>query len=463
MASHSPPLVRMTPPSPPPPALDNKSDRIKALFGTGLSDAEIAEQVGCEIAYVRTVRSKQKAKRERKIETGESTSVAPAEEVLGSDMAALRNIIRESSSTKKVDAIIRAFSNMMPDNFVGLAKLCNRARIPIADTAFIIENYGQHRGAILTADEINEIINESRVSAYRSFKKTESSQPPASIEELEEQQAAALHKETTLLRQRQMIKDMRSDLSSPNASNQQMVKRVTKKVRYDAEGNMVTGADGNPVFDVIEEELPSNAPMLQQQGGGSDYLPILLQQMNQQTSNSNQMFTSLMTAFIEAQKQTAPPSDGGNNEMLIKLMELQRDKEVEALKNTQTNQITELKTLITQKDMQDQYGGMMHELQEEIKSLHSQGTSDERFRLQMQTDLTKKLIDEVSGAKDTVGGALGTMAKEMAEDRRHLRHLEQMRAARDMGLDPSDFKSSWESERVPSVSDDDFTAIMAGG
>ena len=88
--------------------------------------------------------------------------------------------------------------------------------------------------------------------------------------------------------------------------------------------------------------------------------------------------------------------------------------------------------------------------------------SDERFRLQMQTDLTKRLMDEVSVAKESVGGALGTLAKEIAEDRRHLRHLEQVRAARDLGYDPRDLKRSWESERVPNVTEDDLEMIMAG-
>lgn len=127
------------------------------------------------------------------------------------------------------------------------------------------------------------------------------------------------------------------------------------------------------------------------------------------------------------------------------------------------SQMNELKNMMREKEIAEQFGGHIGELQEQIKEMKGSQMSDERFRLQQQVQLTGRLLDEVSEAKSSAGGALGSLAKEFAEDRRHLRHLERMKAAQDLGLNPSDVAQSWQDTRAPMVDDDELEAMIRGG
>ena len=102
------------------PDTDSSAEKIRELAGSGMTQVDIASSLGVSRQYVSKVlkqdRSKSRAARETSFE-------APQTETLGSDMAALRDIIRESSTTQKADAIIRTFSNTMPNDYKTLAKL----------------------------------------------------------------------------------------------------------------------------------------------------------------------------------------------------------------------------------------------------------------------------------------------------------------------------------------------------
>ena len=143
------------------PDTDSSADKIRELAASGMTQVDIASSLGVSRQYVSKVlkqdRSKSRAARETSFE-------APQTETLGSDMAALRDIIRESSTTQKADAIIRTFSNTMPNDYKTLAKLLHRARVPQSDAAFIIENWGLHCGEELQPQSIADFIH--ILSAY---------------------------------------------------------------------------------------------------------------------------------------------------------------------------------------------------------------------------------------------------------------------------------------------------------
>ena len=98
-----------------------KKDKILELVGTGLSASQIATQVGANVQYVQGVIRKEKRDSEVAAPTSAAAEVgADKVETVGSDMAALRNIIIESSPTKRVDAVVRAFGKNHP------GFICNR-------------------------------------------------------------------------------------------------------------------------------------------------------------------------------------------------------------------------------------------------------------------------------------------------------------------------------------------------
>lgn len=431
--------------------------KIRELADEGeMSATEIADSLGTSAAYVRTVLSRKKQ--------GIGKAVSPQAEVaesaiLGSEMAALREIIREVSTSKRVDAVVRAFGMRDSTDYTGLAKLINRARIPVADSAFIIENWSTHIGDSLDEQEISDIIAKSHTSTVKKIREAEKSSTPQTLDDMNKEQAKHMEQRIGYLRQRQLLRDLEQDLgeSGQTGQNPMIVKRRRKVPKMNPDGSMQTNEQGEPVIEDIEEEMPYT-PYIQQPAG-NDMLPLLMNQMNQQNTASQNTLMTLITAMLE--RKDTPPADT-DKELLIKLLETQGDSKLDQLRNDYVRQVDELKQAMKEKDIQDQFGGYISELQDEIKNMKGAGMSDERFRLQMQTDLTKRLLDEVSVAKESVGGALGTLAKEMAEDRRHLRHLEQLRAARDLGYDPRDLKRSWESERVPDVTEDDMEMIMAG-
>lgn len=431
--------------------------KIRELADEGeMSATEIADSLGTSAAYVRTVLSRKK----RGIgKAGGPVAEVAESAILGSEMAALREIIREVSTSKRVDAVVRAFGMRDSTDYIGLAKLINRARIPVADSAFIIENWSTHIGDSLDEQEISDIIAKSHTSTVKKIREAEKSSTPQTLDDMNKEQAKHMEQRIGYLRQRQLLRDLEQDLgeSGQTGQNPMIVKRRRKVPKMNPDGSMQTNEQGEPVIEDIEEEMPYT-PYIQQPAG-NDMLPLLMNQMNQQNTASQNTLMTLITAMLE--RKDTPPADT-DKELLIKLLETQGDSKLDQLRNDYVRQVDELKQAMKEKDIQDQFGGYISELQDEIKNMKGAGMSDERFRLQMQTDLTKRLLDEVSVAKESVGGALGTLAKEMAEDRRHLRHLEQLRAARDLGYDPRDLKRSWESERVPDVTEDDMEMIMAG-
>jgi hypothetical protein len=350
----------------------------------------------------------------------------------------------------------------MPDDYTSLARLCTRARIPIADIAFIIDNWARHRGNNLEAEEVNEVLESAKSRAKAAQKKAQEKVEPKSIDDIEREEAEHLAKRINTLRQRQMLNDLRSDIGvgkQPQAAP--VVKRVTKKPQVDADGNLKYDAEGAVIYDLIEEEGPSATLTAPPNQGMGDLLPLMMQQ---NTGNQN-LIATLMAALVDKSNQPAPVQQDTSqkDELLMKIMEMQRDKEIEALKASNDKQLDDLKAMMREKDLEERYMGQMAALQDDLKNIQGQSLSDDRFRLQLQSQLTGRLIDEVSQAKDTLGGGIAGFLKESVEDRRHLRHLEQMRAAQQMGLDPSSFKKQWEEERVPTVSDDDFDIIMSQG
>lgn len=430
--------------------------KIRELADTGeMSSTEIASTLGTSAAYVRTVMSRAKT-----APPGKQRDVADSA-TLGSEMAALREVMREVSTSARIDAVVRAFGQRDSTDYVALAKLINRARIPVADCAFIIENWANHIGDTLDEDEISDLISKSHSSTVKKIREAEKKNTPKTMDDINKEQAEHIGQRIGYLRQRQMLRDLEQDLSPTGQAAGQspmVVKRRRSVPKMSADGSIQTDEKGEPIMESIEEEVPYT-PYMQQPAASNDMMPLLMNQMNQQNTASQNTLMTLITAMLD--RKETPPVDT-DKELLIKLLETQGDNKLEQMRGEYTRQVDELKASIDKKDLQDTFGGYIGELQEEIKNLKGAGMSDERFRLQMQTDLTKRLMDEVSGAKESVGGALGTMAKEMAEDRRHLRHLEQLRAARDLGYDPRDLKRSWESERIPNVSEDDLEMIMAG-
>lgn len=432
--------------------------KIRELGDVGeMSATEIADSLGTSPSYVRTVLSRKK----RGIgKTGGPVAEVADSVMLGSEMAALREVIREVSTSTRVDAVVRAFGMRDSTDYVALAKLINRARIPVADSAFIIENWSTHIGDSLDEQEISDIIAKSHTSTVRKIREAEKASTPQTMDDINKEQAEHMNQRIGYLRQRQLLRDLEQDMgqsSGQAGQNPMIVKRRRKVPKMNLDGTIQTNEKGEPVIEDIEEEMPYTPYV--QQPAGNDMLPLLMNQMNQQNTASQNTLMTLITAMLD--RKDTPPAET-DKELLIKLLESQGDNKLDQLRSEYTRQVDELKQAMKEKDIQDQFGGYISELQEEIKNVKGAGMSDERFRLQMQTDLTKRLMDEVSVAKESVGGALGTLAKEMAEDRRHLRHLEQLRAARDLGYDPRDLKRSWETERVPNVTEDDLEMIMAG-
>ena len=432
-----------------------QAEKIAEYYHSGLGPTEVATELGIPVVNVTKMFEAIDAGKEQ----AGTEPTSPSTRTIGSEMAVLGDIIREASTTKKVSAIVRAFDNQMPDDYTTLARLCSRARIPIADIAFIVENWARHRGTDLDSEGVNEVLERAKSVSRTSAKKAKEEVTVKSVEDLEKEEADHYQKRIQTLRQRQILRDLRSDIGGASSqASAPTVKRVTKRPQVDAEGNLKMDPDGNLVYDITEEEGPSMS-LPAQSGGMGDWLPLMMQQ----NTGSQQLVNTLMGALVDRANQPPPASaDSKKDDMLMKIMEMQRDKEISEMRSNQDRQMDELKSMMKEKDLEERYLGQMGMLQEEIKNLQNQNITDERFRLQLQSQLTGRLIDEVSGAKDTLGGAMAGFLKESVEDRRHLRHLEQMRAAQQMGLDPSSFKKHWEEERVPSVSDEDFTTIMSG-
>ncbi len=442
----------------------SQKEEILKYYGSGLSPQEIATTIGGAMKshYVSQVFRRHEGE-DRSQEVKDGTVTSPNVRTLGSEMAVLDEVIRESTTSKKVNAIVRAFDQQMPDDYTSLARLCSRARIPLADIAFIIDNWAKHRGNDLSPDDVNEILENAKLRAKAAQKAAQEKVEVKSIADIEKDEAEHLAKRINSLRQRQLLNDLRSDLG---AGGQQrapppMSKRITKHPQMDDDGNLKYDSAGGVVYDVVEEEGPATAMTTAQSGGMGDVLPLMMQQ-NSQSSN---LIATLMAALVDKNNQPAQvqTDDSRKDDMLMKIMDMQRDKDLEGMKASHDRQLEELKGMMREKDLEERYMGQMAALQDDLKNMQGQSLSDDRFRLQLQSQLTGRLIDEVSQAKDTLGGGIASFLKESVEDRRHLRHLEQMRAAQQMGLDPSSFKKQWEEERVPSVSDDEFDMIMSGG
>ena len=443
-----------------------KAERIRALAGSNLSNIEIANQVGATKEYVSEVlrRDKQKGEAEAAAE-GKVDSLTGVG--VGSDMAALRDFIRESSSTQKVDAIIRAFANRNPDDHVGLARLLQRARVPVADQSFIVQSWAAHRGRDLTNLEVDKIIGASRTNPPKKGSKY----MPVAEEESDsvlDSQAQMLDDQIEFLQKQQKLDFLKSTLASfndPKSSVEPaMVKQTRKVLRVDAEGKPLRDDSGNMLYDIIEEEHPyyqnQSGPLQPQQQTDPNLVNVLMQNQQRSQQESQNLMNTLFMKMLDQPKQT---TEKDNTELLMKMMDNQRDYQMDMLRNSHGKDLDEVKALLKEKEMQDEFGGHIGQLQEELRNLQQSNVSDERYKLMLQSDLTKTLISELRGVKDSTGGVFSTLAREMAEDRRHLRHLEQLKAAQTMGLDPREFQEQWQGARVPTVSDQDFEMIMTDG
>ena len=429
--------------------------KIRELADSGMTQVDIASSIGVSRQYVSKVlkdeRTKVRAEREIDYQ-------APQIETLGSDMSALRDIIRESSTTQKADAIIRTFSNTNPNDYKTLAKLLHRARVPQSDAAFIIENWGLHCGQEIEPKDIAEFIHKGKQISIDSTKPKEKGSTVNTIDDIHAFQLDTLDKQLMLMQKKQMLDMMMKDSQS---SNQQPMtyKKIKKEFQFDDEGNIMMDEAGKPVMKEWEEEVPAH--MLGSTGSGdSNMLMMMMNQMNQQNQSQQTMFMTFLKTMMD---NKPAPEDGKANELMLKLLDSQKDGELNKLQQMHESQMGELKNMMREKEISEQFGGHISELQEQLKDIKNSQMSDERFRLQQQVQLTGRLIDEVSEAKTSAGGALGSLAKEFAEDRRHLRHLERMKAAQDLGINPQDVAQSWQDTRAPVVADDEFEAIISRG
>ena len=437
------------------PDTDSSAEKIRELAASGMTQVDIASSLGVSRQYVSKImkqdRSKSRAARETSFE-------APQTETLGSDMAALRDIIRESSTTQKADAIIRTFSNTMPNDYKTLAKLLHRARVPQSDAAFIIENWGLHCGEELQPQSIADFIHKGKKISIDSTKVEEKKVSTGSIDDIHAFQLDTLDKQLMLMQKKQMLDMMMKD-SSSGAQQPMTYKKVRKEYQFDEAGNIMMDDSGQPIMKELEEEVPAHM-LGSNSGNDSNMLMMMMNQMNQQNQQQQQMFMTMMKTMMD---QKPNESDSKANELMLKLMDSQKDGELQKLQQMHDSQMNELKNMMREKEIAEQFGGHIGELQEQIKEMKGSQMSDERFRLQQQVQLTGRLLDEVSEAKSSAGGALGSLAKEFAEDRRHLRHLERMKAAQDLGLNPSDVAQSWQDTRAPMVDDDELEAMIRGG
>ena len=180
---------------------ESSADKIRELADSGMTQVDIASSLGVTRQYVSKVlkenRSKARASRETSFQ-------APQTETLGSDMAALRDIIRESSTTQKADAIIRTFSNTAPNDFKTLAKLLHRARVPQSDAAFIIENWGLHCGEELEPKNIADFIHKGKKVSIDSTKPEDKKTAVNSIDDIHAFQLDTLDKQLMLMQKKQM-------------------------------------------------------------------------------------------------------------------------------------------------------------------------------------------------------------------------------------------------------------------
>jgi hypothetical protein len=374
-------------------------------------------------------------------------------------MAALRDIIRESSTTQKADAIIRTFSNTAPNDYKTLAKLLHRARVPQSDAAFIIENWGLNCGEELEPKSIADFIHKGKKVSIDSTKPEEKKSTVNSIDDIHAFQLDTLDKQLMLMQKKQMLDMMMKDSAGGNSQQPMTYKKVKKEYQFDEAGNIMMDEGGKPIMQEIEEEVPAHM-LGSSSSGDSNMLMMMMNQMNQQNQNQQSMFMTFLKTMME-NKQV--PEDGKSSELMLKLLDSQKDGELQKLQQMHESQMGELKNMMREKEIAEQFGGHIGELQEQIKDMKGSQMSDERFRLQQQVQLTGRLLDEVSEAKSSAGGALGSLAKEFAEDRRHLRHLERMKAAQDLGINPQDVAQSWQDTRAPLVEDDEFEAIISRG
>ena len=435
---------------------ESSADKIRELADSGMTQVDIASSLGVTRQYVSKVlkddRSKARASREISFQ-------APQTETLGSDMAALRDIIRESSTTQKADAIIRTFSNTAPNDYKTLAKLLHRARVPQSDAAFIIENWGLNCGEELEPKSIADFIHKGKKVSIDSTKPEEKKSTVNSIDDIHAFQLDTLDKQLMLMQKKQMLDMMMKDSAGGNSQQPMTYKKVKKEYQFDEAGNIMMDEGGKPIMQEIEEEVPAHM-LGSSSSGDSNMLMMMMNQMNQQNQNQQSMFMTFLKTMME-NKQV--PEDGKSSELMLKLLDSQKDGELQKLQQMHESQMGELKNMMREKEIAEQFGGHIGELQEQIKDMKGSQMSDERFRLQQQVQLTGRLLDEVSEAKSSAGGALGSLAKEFAEDRRHLRHLERMKAAQDLGINPQDVAQSWQDTRAPLVEDDEFEAIISRG
>jgi len=434
---------------------EGSAEKIRELADSGMTQVDIASSLGVTRQYVNKVIKEDRAK----VRAGRETVFeAPQVETLGSDMAALRDIIRESSTTQKADAIIRTFSNTSPTDFKTLAKLLHRARVPQSDAAFIIENWGLHCGQEIEPKDIAEFIHKGKQISIDSTNPKEKGSTVNTIDDIHAFQLDTLDKQLMLMQKKQMLDMMMKD--SAGGSQQPMTyKKVKKEYQFDDTGNILMDEGGKPVMQEIEEEVPAHM-LGSSSSGDSNMLMMMMNQMNQQNQNQQSMFMTFLKTMMETK---GTPEDGKSNELMLKLLDTQKDGELQKLQQMHDTQMGELKNMMREKEISEQFGGHIGELQEQLKEMKGSQMSDERFRLQQQVQLTGRLLDEVSEAKTSAGGALGSLAKEFAEDRRHLRHLERMKAAQDLGMNPTDVSQSWQDTRAPLVEDDEFEAIISRG
>ena len=111
------------------------------------------------------------------------------------------------------------------------------------------------------------------------------------------------------------------------------------------------------------------------------------------------------------------------------------------------------------RDANDVASGQIWELNEKLKAAIAGNTSLDHLKLKESFDLTRAAIDGASNAMSGVGSAAGALVRDNLAQRQHERTLDAMAEARELGLDPDQYRAFTESQHsYAPVSDDELDA-----
>ena len=432
------------------------------MYDKNMASKDIADALGVEKGWVEEVIKKH-------------TSDDEDGEKLGSMYEILEAIIREVSGTKKIKAIIRNFKSFDPDNLEKLAELLSMAEISRGDVYFILENWATHLKISVPADWDFLKGKGKKKAAKKDGKSTlmdelEEKRQAKQIEKMEKHalEMEALDMEEEVLRKREQLLQRQAMVEAGRTPVQEVVvatvKRTIQRQRLDEKGKAMWDGE-EPVIEIVEEEIPVDAPGAQTFGQPppQDPMDALLRSIKVVNAIKGDGGGGSNEGEIAAKMETMMATlraDGIERE--AKLMAANKEV-IDALKD-------ELRETRHQKEIT----AITREFDDKIISLegeiHRGGVERERDITpeEREWEIQKELVTDGGDRADKALEAtreeirdLGTkLVTGVEEERAHRRFLERITRAKELGIDPKKVSDDYESERIPDTSDDEMRELL---